>query len=114
RKKKVDNAAMLIPAPEQQVARNREIALAYQEASARYRQAQAYRGIGLFRTFLLHEIGTTHLLLRAGASGNWLGSGGVLDQLVNLLTIGPGWAIRHHPVYFSIFGIYFLIIWAVF
>ena len=33
---------------------------------------------------------------------------------MNFFTVGPVWLMRHHPVYFVIFTLLFLTVWAIF
>lgn len=87
---------------------------AYHEAVARWDAAQAYEGQGLFMALFGQQAGTAQKLIGAAYDGEWAGRGGVFEQFLNLLTIGPGWAMRHHPVYFTLFGVYFLFIWSIF
>ena len=38
----------------------------------------------------------------------------MFDDTINFLTVGPSWGLRYHTLYFVLYGIYFLIIWAIF
>jgi hypothetical protein len=100
--------------PEDQKARDDAIAGIYRRAEARWEAAQAYNGEGLFKTFYALQTGIARRAVEQAGAGEWLGPGGVVENVIAFLTVGPGWAIRHHIVYFTIFGVYSLFIWAVF
>ncbi len=55
---------------------------------------------------------------RALAAGQGSGLNGrgesVVQSLRNFVVTGPTWAITYHPVYFTIFGLWFLVIWSIF
>ena len=46
--------------------------------------------------------------------GNWLGTAGVVDAIRSFFVFAPLWAMRHHPVFFTIFFLYFLAVWSIF
>jgi hypothetical protein len=47
--------------------------------------------------------------------GNLTGGGsGVFDSVYRFFCVGPRWALGHHWAYFTLLGIWFLIIWAIF
>lgn len=94
--------------------RDREIAAAYREASAEYATFEPAEGIGLFDTFFNHQLEQLHRIARRAREGSWIVRGGVVDETFNFFTVAPGWAFRHHPIFFTLFFIYFLAIWAVF
>lgn len=87
---------------------------AFDAANAEWAAAQAIRGEGLFTTFFLQQAGLAHKIIQSAYEGHWTGQMGVFDQFINLLTLAPGWAIRHHPIFFTLFGLYALIVWAIF
>lgn len=94
--------------------RDNAIAAAYNRAVVEWKAAQSINGEGLFKTFYTLQSNIAHRAVQQAGAGEWLTAGGVIDQVIAFLTIGPGWAIRHHPVFFTLFGIYSLFIWAVF
>ncbi len=100
--------------PTYRTARDQMIATAYRGASDEYEVARQIKGNGLFGTFADYQNAQMRHTAEAGRDGRWLGPDGAFVQFVNLLSIAPGWGFRHHPIYFTIFGIYFLVIWAVF
>ncbi|HSV14552.1 MAG TPA: hypothetical protein VLI90_09840, partial [Tepidisphaeraceae bacterium] len=51
-------------------------------------------------------------VLSSGAGA--YGSPGVIQAVVRFFTIGPLWLLTQHTFYFLIFGIYFLVLWAIF
>lgn len=94
--------------------RDDRIRAAYDHASSEWESYSAYRGQGLFPVFWQYQVGKLTLVFQAALEGRLLGNDGVLEGLLNFLTIGPSWAFRHHYVYFSIFLVYLLVVWAVF
>jgi len=87
---------------------------AYREAAARWDDAKRIKGRGLFDAFFNYEAGQVNDVARGVLAGNWLGSGGVVSSVRNFLTVGPVWALGKHPLYFILFFIWFLVVWAVF
>lgn len=94
--------------------RDREIHDAFRQVSAAYQEAKDARGGGLFSHFVAWEIGQINRIVGSVREGRWLGRNGVVDSIVNFFTVAPVWAIRHHPVFFTIFFLLFLMVWAVF
>ncbi|HET6251711.1 MAG TPA: hypothetical protein VFE47_28760, partial [Tepidisphaeraceae bacterium] len=39
---------------------------------------------------------------------------GVIRCVANLTVVGPGWLLRYHTIYFILFAIWFLLMWAIF
>ncbi|HRK31849.1 MAG TPA: hypothetical protein PLD59_12285 [Tepidisphaeraceae bacterium] len=95
-------------------AANRAVTVAYSEASDQYKEARAARGAGLFETFVGQQVGLLNNLIAAVRDWRWIGREGVIDICVRFFTVGPVWAIRHHPIFFSLFFLAFLSIWSVF
>jgi hypothetical protein len=98
------------------LARNRDerIATAHSAAAARWAEFNSLEGVGPFSALANYQIGQMYLTISRAASGNWLGTNGVIDGLFDFFTVGPSWAIRYHYIFFTIFTIFFLIIWAIF
>lgn len=94
--------------------RDETIRAAYDEAYREYRQYALNDGVGLFRGFYDYEIGQVNQIVRAVRNGNWLESAGVFEGIRNFFTIGPAWAVSHHYIYFLLYGLYFLTVWAIF
>jgi len=94
--------------------RDETIAAIFAEASADWQNIRAVKGVGLFRTFFDYELGTAQRIITNVFSNRWIGVGGVLDESVNFLTTAPSWGFHYHTVYFVVYGIYFLFIWAIF
>jgi hypothetical protein len=86
----------------------------YDRANTSWDAAQASRGLGLFYTFWSYELNRLHRVVAAGRNFDWLGQGGVIDELIHLLGVAPGWGISQHPLFFIILGLYMLVIWAIF
>lgn len=95
-------------------ARDDAVRRAYRSAYAEYRDSRMVRGAGLYDSFVSHQIGQLNGIIGAVRDGRWLGRGGVIDSVVSFFTIGPVWAIRHYPFFFTLFFLLFLAIWAVF
>jgi hypothetical protein len=94
--------------------RDDAIRAVYDRANTQWDAVQASRGIGLFHTFWSYELNRLHRVVAAGRNLDWLGQGGVINELMHLLGVAPGWGISQHPVFFLILGIYVLVIWAIF
>jgi hypothetical protein len=110
RRKEIEAASQI------QNERDRELGVraAYESAATRWNLYKTYEGVGLFQTFHRNQLGQLHKVAREARNGRWISKDGVFDQIVNFFTVAPGWALRHHPVYFIIFFVYFLVIWAIF
>jgi hypothetical protein len=102
------------PTEAEEAARDQVIAAAYANASEQYRAAKAIKGVGLFESFMRYQTTQAQRVVTAGASGRWTGRDGVFDEFINLLTVAPFWGLRYHPIYFIIFLIIALVIWAIF
>lgn len=94
--------------------RDDAIRSAYRAAYRQYVESKQVRGAGLYETFVAHQIGQVNAVIGAVRDGRWLGRGGVIDSIVAFFTIGPVWAMRHHPIFFTLFFLLFLSVWAVF
>ena len=86
---------------------------AYASAETRIEQLDDYR-VGLFRTFSTYELGQAHAVVYSVRSVNFLGSGGFTANLLRMFAVAPGWALKYHPIFFTIYGLFFLVIWSVF
>jgi hypothetical protein len=105
----------------------------FAEASSSYSAASAIRNFGLFDMLFEYQSQQVNNVVRAVRSGNWsgeeapeadaplgsrtghlLGGPGVVQSVVRFFTVAPLWLLTQHPLYFFLFGIYFLILWAVF
>jgi hypothetical protein len=105
---------------------------AYAEASAKYHAASAIKNYGLFDVFFEYQSRQVNNVVRAVRSGNWSGEEsldpdsdlfklhkaslepGVFQSVLRFFIVGPRWLLTQHPLYFFLFGIYFLALWAVF
>jgi hypothetical protein len=90
------------------------VAQIFADASSDWQNIRAVQGVGLFQTFFDYELGAAQRVVSDVVSGRWIGAGGALDETVDFIAAGPQWGLRYHTLYFLIFGIYFLIIWAIF
>lgn len=87
---------------------------AYNAAERDIRSAQQICGEGLFHSFFLYEIRQVYLVVQSITHNQWVGPEGVVDQVYNFFAVGPLWLIWNHTVFFILFGIWFLLNWAVF
>src|SRR5688572_19983452 len=94
---------------------------AYSGAYADYQGLKAIRGQGIFVTFFEYQTGQISNVVRGVIRANWLGGWmgdarppGVVKSIINFFTVGPLWLMRYHPVYFVLFTLLFLTLWAVF
>jgi hypothetical protein len=98
-----------------QQVRAASIRSAYDRATKRWEEvSRLARNRGPFMEFLEYEIGQFYGVVDGVTAWNWLGPQGVLRSVGNFFAVGPSWAIRFHPVYFILFGVWFLIVWSVF
>lgn len=95
-------------------ARDLSVRRAYDESYDAYTEARALRGEGLFESFFAYQINELNRIVYAVRDGQWLGRGGVIDRIVGFFTVAPVWAVRYHPVYFTVFFLMFLSVWAIF
>jgi hypothetical protein len=117
---------------------NANISALHQRADDELRDLNAVSPRPIFDTFFEYEARQFHNIVDNALTWNWLngvltaggseppslvgrhpvsfrpGSTGVLRGIANLTTVGPGWLIRYHFLYFLLFVIWFLIIWAIF
>jgi hypothetical protein len=100
--------------PRLEAARDERISRIYEQAALRWGEVRDVKGVGLFSTFAQYQVGQIYLAISRASAGNWLGTGGAVDCLFNFFTVGPSWALRYHYIFFTIFIIYFLTIWAIF
>ncbi|MDQ3441714.1 MAG: hypothetical protein M3478_15340 [Planctomycetota bacterium] len=93
---------------------------AYRAAYDDYRSLQQIKGVGLFRSFFEYQSGQIVNVVRSVLSLNFFGgwddggSPGVLRSIVNFFAVGPMWLMRYHPVFFVLFSLMFLTLWAIF
>ncbi len=99
----------------------------YGDVAEGWEKARHIRGEGLYDQFMDYEIGRVNDVVGAVLSNNWMGgltpesrglalggSPGVFASALRFFVIGPRWAVGQHPVYFTVMGIIFLIVWALF
>lgn len=92
----------------------------YRTATLELEEAKQIHGVGLFRSFFNYQAGAVVAVVHGVVSGNWAGGAddprgpGVITSIVNFFTVGPMWLMRHHPVYFFLFTLLFLTVWAIF
>ena len=102
-------------------ARADKIRETYNTAGDHMELLTANRGEGLFTAFFHYQ--TTQLggISNAVIANNWVGGmgsrpqdPGVIVCLVRYFTVAPAWAIRHHTLYFLLYGTFFLAVWSLF
>lgn len=97
------------------LARQTAIREAHERATGRYRTIQRNAQLeGPFQQFLEYEIRQFYGVVNGVTSWDWLGSRGVVQSIYRFFAVGPVWALRHHPLFFTIFLLYFLVVWSVF
>ncbi|MGD0463393.1 MAG: hypothetical protein ABSB74_12985 [Tepidisphaeraceae bacterium] len=94
--------------------RNDAIVAAYTDAEAQWTQVKTIKGIGLFGSFFEYEIGQITGVVDGVLRNNWVGTAGVKEHIYNFFAVGPVWLIWNHTVFFIVFGILFLLCWALF
>jgi hypothetical protein len=95
---------------------------AYRAGYEDYRQAKQIKGVGIFHALFEYQNGQLMNVVRGVLEGNIFGgwsSGdrrtpGVARSVINFFTVGPLWLMRFHPVYFILFSLMFLTLWAIF
>lgn len=93
---------------------------AYFDASNEWKAAESIKGEGIFHAFFTYESKRINDVIEGVKSWNWLGSAkddrgpGVIDSVISFFRIAPVWMMRHHPIYFVLFTLWFLTIWAIF
>ncbi|MDB5358140.1 MAG: hypothetical protein JWN24_4593 [Phycisphaerales bacterium] len=115
------------------------IAGAQQKADEELRSLNAISPRAIFDTFFEYEARQFHNIVDNAVTWNWLNGVltaspseppsivgrhptdvrginpvGVLRGIANLTSVGPAWLIRYHLLYFILFAIWFLIVWAIF
>ena len=91
--------------------RDNAIRTAYAAAAGRWRDVTAVRGRGLFIEFYEYEVAQ----LEAGLGGLLrLDAATTFSGLYRALYVGPLWGFSQHPLYFSLFSLWLLVLAAVF
>jgi hypothetical protein len=108
--------------------RDRQIRAIRDEFSRRLEVVRHVEGKGLFLAFFQYQTQKIDNIVRGVLSGNWLAGldpwmrnnrdaaegEGVMVSTIKFFTVAPAWALRHHPVYFLLFGALFLVVWSLF
>lgn len=94
--------------------RDKQIVAISQSTSTQWRTYRnAANRQGLFESFSDYELSKLYGAFDAGSNFHFLGSNGVLEQLFEMIWIGPAWAFGYHPIFFTILILYLLVVWAV-
>jgi hypothetical protein len=95
------------------------VADAFADARAKLRIVEAVEGDGPFKAFFHYQAATLNAVTRAVLANNWVGGinddraePGVIVHLYRFVTVGPSWALRHHTLYFLLYGAWFLCVWS--
>ena len=91
--------------------RDDSIQAAYATYRERVDRVERFETKGLFITLLEYEIDQVDNI---AWSATRLNVYGMLDGLTHLFITAPKWAIRYHPVYFTIFFAFALLLWSIF
>jgi hypothetical protein len=91
----------------------------YDEMQATWERAEQIKGRGLWSLFMDYEIQQVNGVVIGVMTNQWMGNltgggYGVFDSVYRFFCVGPRWALGQHWAYFTILGIWFLIIWAIF
>ena len=105
-----------------EAARDSELRRVYREAYEQLQAAKAVRGVGLFHSFFAYQAECVVGVVMAVINGDWIAvdadagnpRGSVVDNIRNFFVTGPMWLMRHHPLYFVLFTLLFLTVWAIF
>lgn len=95
---------------EAQKALDLTVARGFAAVSAEYKSYANLNGQGLFFAFFAFETAQVRGVIEGAIA---LNTTMVVRAVENFFITGPKWAFTKHPVYFSIFGVLFLAIWAV-
>jgi hypothetical protein len=96
------------------------VRMAYRAAYQDYRSLKHINGVGLFHALFEYEsaqiLNVVRSVLSLNFFGGWddLDSPGVIRSIMNFFVVGPLWLMRYHPVYFVLFSLMFLTLWAIF
>ena len=93
------------------VAHDRTVRDAYATHAQRVGEVQSAMGEGLFIHFLNYQIAQVDRIVWNAIN---LRIDGVLGGLRDFFITAPSWAIKHHPVFFTLFFAWFLLLWAIF
>src|SRR5439155_1820624 len=94
-----------------------EIRSTYAETTRAFAVVERIHGRGLFQAFFEYQNFQIHAITGGVLTGTWLpgtAGDGVFLSTAKFFFVGPSWALRHHTVYFLVFGAMFLIIWSLF
>ncbi len=97
-----------------------EVKAAYSDALTAMEPVDAASGSGLFNEEFKYETAQVVGVVQGVATGNWLGGlrsetrQGVVKSVFNFFTVGPMWLMWHHTLFFIIYGLLFLVVWAIF
>lgn len=102
----------------------------FDTAETQWRTASRINGAGLWMLFMNYETDRVNDVVRGVMHNNWFGGftgsvpaanpltgmfeSGVFDSIYRFFCVAPRWAIGQHGIYFTLFGILFLIVWAIF
>ena len=76
--------------------------------------APAPNSAGIFISFFQFEVAQVAQVVKSVLDWNWLGYDGVLQSVINFLIAGPATFFSSHPLYATVFTLWFLVLWAIF
>jgi hypothetical protein len=83
----------------------------YDESYGDWVNAQKIKNAGVFTEFFDYERAQFNAVIDAVKYANWKAG---WDAIKRFLTVGPVWMLTQHPVYFFLFLILFISVWAIF
>lgn len=83
----------------------------YDEAYSTWADAQKIRNAGVFTEFFDYERAQFNAVIDAVKYMNWKSG---WEAIKRFLTVGPVWLLTQHPVYFFLFLVLFISVWAIF
>ncbi len=91
--------------------RDAAVKQAFDDANAAMEPSRAVRGSGLFKELFEYE--TFQVVGVVNGVRYWMPQG-IVQSVFNFFAVGPLWLMWHHTVFFIIFGLLFLTVWAIF
>jgi hypothetical protein len=99
-----------------QAARDRDssIVAAYDKSTSEITSAKTISGEGLFDAFFQYQIRQVYLVVEGVIHNDWLSPDGAVRHVYYFFAVGPVWLIWNHTIFFVFFGLWFLLVWALF
>jgi hypothetical protein len=99
-----------------QGAKDRDAAIlaAYEKANSETKSARSIRGEGLFEAFFQFQIHQVYLVVQSVVHNDWLSADGAVRHVYYFFAVGPVWLVWNHTIFFVFYGLWFLLVWALF